>query len=1478
MFKLKRPVDERGVSVVLGAALVIAIIISTVSAFLAVWIPDEMRRREREHMESVEESLRELKTTMEGLEIGESETVDIKMSADSIPLIFGSSGGGTLSVFPSDIHTVEIDPIQDAYVLENSLHTNFGLEDLLRVTSRRNNNSRAFLKFPLENVPVGVTIWKAELWVYCDDYASPISGVTDVRCHRVDNDDWYEDLIPTGSIDWSNQPPVGGALDDTYVDRIGWISLTVKDFVAQEAGGDRIVSLGLIARQENYNDIERYVSFFSKEAGDKKPYLRVMYTPGPPRWRQTDWDGEQTYPTHESGKWYEDYDNYYENENINAGEHGEIRLENAISLETDWTQDTKEEFEAIVEDNENLVITADGIKLQSNTTTFGNAYNVEHLKNIYPYKQYTYIQRADPGGEYAAPCNGWIIQWSWNPGENSTQGAKFKIFRHVKGSTWTLVGESGPEDIGPGLTTVDLDPSDYIPVKENDRIGMYSGDTENTCYPSVTDNYYITRTQDDITQGTSAFNDHPDRRRLPIEATIQYYLYSGTFTSLVHYTGVDTSWRTISWGESLPPGTDITFQIRVGNTPVPDENWSDWSYRDYTNNAGEAIILPRAQYIQYRAHFSTNDTAHTPVLHWVKIEYITSAEYEPSGQLDSSVYDAGSSVEWQTITWEAETPNIVGENKPVDAEPDPMVDWSPLIGENLSPFEYTQAQDDIYENIAEDNRIPWWNRSWAYRRPVTVNNEDIENTWENYQVKVEVDYADNMQSDFDDLRFVDNDNSTQLEYWIENYNTNDSAVVWVKVPSIPANDDKMFYMYYGNPGARSASDFFATFPNHLIIDGTSEERGGVRGYDWVEIKNGGILGVQGENILELSARKIIVGENSHIYAIGSGYPGGPPNFWHEEQENGTSHDPPGTGHGTGGYALGSSDGPGGGGGAYGGSGGDGGGAKGNNDYVYPGEGGENFGSAEDNSVYMGSGGGSGGLSKNAPEENFWNIGGAGGAGGGAVRLYAGIIEISGTVSADGGDGAGGMSNQSDAGSGGGGGGSGGAILIEGSEVIITGTLSVEGGTGGAKSPITTGKPYGGAGGGGGGGRIKVFYDKSFDNTSMTHLVDGGDSGGPSYADPVAQPGTSGTYYSGTISYPVPTTSLGPETQQSEAGEPLGYYLNWEHRVTDVRLGYENYTFHIWGYSDTDENIGVYIWKSSTGSWAFINNLPKSSEDSISFNIPPENLSDYLIGENLSIGYFDDAGDETRTFIHIDYCVLECTGQFSTEVKVYTKTGGTENVDDDSWSRWENTTNGGEVPSPAARYLQYRVELSTERGKLSPVFKEITINYLRATEYGTTGFDATNQFYPDQTYVYEGGTVILIQDGVDLMIARPTMITVSETENENLIRVDVNFWMIENRRASSTSTGTGTVEVFCRDSSYTVVPVDGPNCENLIIEVWSPYRNAWRTYLRDLHEELSAMNIGATFNESALTLIIMGRGSGKDIYYYEKVTEIEVTVR
>jgi len=102
------------------------------------------------------------------------------------------------------------------------------------------------------------------------------------------------------------------------------------------------------------------------------------------------------------------------------------------------------------------------------------------------------------------------------------------------------------------------------------------------------------------------------------------YLSSGTLASQVLDTlTADSIWDELSWNETLPANTDITFGVRADNAPFAagDANptWTDLSPADSPITTG----LPTGQYMQWRATLSTTDTSQTPVLHDVSITYTT---------------------------------------------------------------------------------------------------------------------------------------------------------------------------------------------------------------------------------------------------------------------------------------------------------------------------------------------------------------------------------------------------------------------------------------------------------------------------------------------------------------------------------------------------------------------------------------------------------------------------------------------------------------------------------------------------------------------------------------------------------------------------------------------------------------------------------------------------------------------------------------
>ena len=91
------------------------------------------------------------------------------------------------------------------------------------------------------------------------------------------------------------------------------------------------------------------------------------------------------------------------------------------------------------------------------------------------------------------------------------------------------------------------------------------------------------------------------------------YVTEGTLESTVHDAKSLSRWGKLSWEGEMAEGTAIAFSTRTGNTKKPDDTWSDWS-DDLTTAEGSQIPNGDGQYIQWRAKFTTSDTAQTPIL------------------------------------------------------------------------------------------------------------------------------------------------------------------------------------------------------------------------------------------------------------------------------------------------------------------------------------------------------------------------------------------------------------------------------------------------------------------------------------------------------------------------------------------------------------------------------------------------------------------------------------------------------------------------------------------------------------------------------------------------------------------------------------------------------------------------------------------------------------------------------------------------
>lgn len=119
--------------------------------------------------------------------------------------------------------------------------------------------------------------------------------------------------------------------------------------------------------------------------------------------------------------------------------------------------------------------------------------------------------------------------------------------------------------------------------------------------------------------------------------------------------------------------------------------------------------------------------------------------------------------------------------------------WYEWVGD----FPKLQAQP------SSSPQVTWWNKNWSYFKPITLTGPIPSN----YTIQINVSYVSGkMNADFSDIRFIGNNNITNLSYWNESQIASNSATFWVNVPS-----NATIFMYYGNSNVGTTSNINNTF-------------------------------------------------------------------------------------------------------------------------------------------------------------------------------------------------------------------------------------------------------------------------------------------------------------------------------------------------------------------------------------------------------------------------------------------------------------------------------------------------------------------------------------------------------------------------------------------------------------------------------------------------------------------------------------------
>ncbi|MFW9955111.1 MAG: DUF2341 domain-containing protein [Candidatus Thorarchaeota archaeon] len=169
-----------------------------------------------------------------------------------------------------------------------------------------------------------------------------------------------------------------------------------------------------------------------------------------------------------------------------------------------------------------------------------------------------------------------------------------------------------------------------------------------------------------------------------------------------------------------------------------------------------------------------------------------------------------------------------------------MIVPSILITPEVFMSPASEAGDDSIPIEYESHFTSAWLLGWQYRKAHIIRGES--GVGSGYQVRISVRYgsgidsSDNVyldskcQTDFDDIRFTNDDQTTLLPYWRESYSSSNYANFWVKIED-SLDSDVTIFLYYGNSTATSLSDADLVFD---MYDGFDRADSASVGNGWME--------------------------------------------------------------------------------------------------------------------------------------------------------------------------------------------------------------------------------------------------------------------------------------------------------------------------------------------------------------------------------------------------------------------------------------------------------------------------------------------------------------------------------------------------------------------------------------------------------------------------------------------------------------------
>ncbi|HXI03180.1 MAG TPA: hypothetical protein VNI57_08375 [Candidatus Saccharimonadales bacterium] len=207
------------------------------------------------------------------------------------------------------------------------------------------------------------------------------------------------------------------------------------------------------------------------------------------------------------------------------------------------------------------------------------------------------------------------------------------------------------------------------------------------------------------------------------------YAREGTVLGGVRDAGFTSRWGAITWDADTPSGTEVSFQVRTGDTEEPDATWTDWT-GPYDEPRGQVVENPPARFLQWKATLKSSSGEKSPVIRAIQVNYLP--ENMPP-EIDSvEILDPGISLESTGIPHGGPGGRAHRPSTPKRSNEKGMrsVQWSAKDGNDdplVARVEFKAEDETVWKTLGkdiDDNFFAWDSTAMPdglYRLRVTVS-------------------------------------------------------------------------------------------------------------------------------------------------------------------------------------------------------------------------------------------------------------------------------------------------------------------------------------------------------------------------------------------------------------------------------------------------------------------------------------------------------------------------------------------------------------------------------------------------------------------------------------------------------------------------------------------------------------------------------------------------------------------------------------